>query len=244
LVGVVGTRPPHLRDASDRDKAIPIEQQFIDVGLSEETVRKLVRVGDLAIPRRRVRELADGRLAGKAFDDRAGVAALYEAAVRLSSVRHECDVYLVATVMEEVGLRGAMVSTYSLVPEIGIAIDVGFAEYPGQDRAADDLKYGEGPGVGIGANIHPEIHRLLKTTADEHKIPCQLDPMPSRSGTDAWAMQVTRAGIPTGILSIPVRYMHTSVEVVATRDIVETGRLLAHFASRVSWRTVEGLQYG
>jgi len=243
VVGVVGTRPPHLSDASQRNKAIPIEDQFIDTGLGVEEVKKLVRVGDTVTPRRRVANLHGKKVAGKALDDRAGVAAMYEAAQRLAGLRHECDVYFVATVMEEVGLRGAMVSTYSIVPDIGIAIDVGFAEYPGQSGAGQDLEYGKGPSVALGANIHPAVHRLLKSTAEDHKIPYQVEPIPSRSGTDAWAMQVTRAGIPTGVLSIPLRYMHTSVEVVDMRDVVETGRLLAHLASRITRETVEGLQH-
>ena len=240
LPGIIGSRPPHVLPPEERGKPRPVEALFIDLGLPQEEVAQLVRVGDLATIHRRFIELKNGWVSGKGFDDRAAVAAIGFCLAELARMRHQWDVYGVATVQEEVGLRGAITSTYDIMPEVGIAIDVGFGATPGQPEGRS-VKMDKGPAIALGPNIHPQVHKGLVEVAQALEIPHQIEPIPGRTGTDAWAMQITREGIPTGLLSIPLRYMHTSVETLVIRDIERTGRLLAGFISRLDKAFLEAL---
>jgi len=235
LPGVIGSRPPHVVSAEEREKPVPLEELFIDVGLTEAQVRELVQVGDVVTLAQPFVELkGKGRLAcGKAFDNRTSVTALILTLETLAGLRHSWDIYAVATVQEEVGLRGAITSTYGIAPDLGIAIDVTQGDMPGVSET-ETMKLGEGPAIGLGPNFHPAVHARLVQTAQTHEIPHQIDPAPRPAGTDAAAMQITRAGIPTGLLSIPLRYMHTVVEVVALPDIERTARLLAHLIAELT----------
>jgi len=228
LPGIVGARPPHVLSQEERDKTVPLEKLFIDVGLSEDELGRWVRVGDMITVRRNLVELAGDMLSGKAFDDRAAVACIAHCLFHLSSLKHAWDVYAVATVQEETGLKGALTSAFGIAPDIGVAIDVGHGNMPGVSEA-DTVKIGGGPAIGFGPNIHPLMYSRLVETAKAHEIAHQTDPIPGRSGTDAWAIQVTREGIPTALLSIPLRYMHTSVETLSCKDLERIGRLLAFF---------------
>jgi len=159
----------------------------------------------------------------------------------LQSLRHEWDLYAVATVQEEVGLRGAFTSTYGIVPDVGIAIDVGFGRQPGvAEPAAIDL--GKGPALCRGPNIHPAVFARLKEVGETLEIPFQVEISPrGRTGTDAGAIQVTREGIPTGLLSIPLRSMHTPIETLSVKDLARTGRLLAHFIASLDEGFMDGM---
>lgn len=241
LSGIIGSRPPHVLPLAERQIPRRTEDLFIDVGLSEAELDDAVQVGDFITIQRSLIELKNGWVAGKALDDRAAVAAIWFCLSELSRLRHQWDVYAVATVQEEVGLRGAITSTYGVAPLIGIAVDLGFGAAPGQPEGAS-IQMDKGPAIALGGNIHPEIHRRLVNVAQELEIPHQIEAIPGRTGTDAWAMQVTREGIPTALLSIPSRYMHTSVETLVVRDIERTGRLLAGFISRLDRTSAERLQ--
>lgn len=240
LMGYLGMRAPHLTGPDEMEKPVPMKELFVDVGLPEERVRALVEPGDLVVREQRAVRLLGGRLAGKALDNRAGCAATYHALVELSRRRHEVDVLAVATVQEEVGLRGAVTSAFGLDPDVGLAVDVGHARQPGveKDRSVEP---GAGPAVAIGPNIHPEIFRFLTERARAEGVPHQVEPAPGRTGTDAWALQVARSGVATGLLSIPLRYMHSTVETVDTRDLEATGRLLAAAVSGMTAEWVGGL---
>lgn len=228
LPGVIGSRPPHVLSSNERNKVIPREQLLIDVGLPPAEVEALVRTGDLITIRRSLVELRNELVASKAFDDRACVAVILVCLEVLQGMRHTWDVYAVATVQEEVGLKGAMTSTFAIMPTVGIALDVTFGSQPGVSDA-EAMELGKGPTIAFGPNIHPAVFERLKSTAQAHEIPYQVEPIPAATGTDAWAMQVTRAGIPTGLVSIPLRSMHTSVETISVKDVERAGRLLAHF---------------
>jgi len=235
LPGIIGSRPPHVLPEEEREKTIAMDKLFIDVGMREEELERLVRVGDLVTLRREFTQLQGDLVTGKAFDDRAAVASILVCLEGLASIRHVWDVYAVATVQEEVGLRGAITSAYGLAPDMGIAIDVTFGNQPGVSEA-ETLEMGKGPAIGFGPNIHPKLHQTLVEAARELEIPYQVEPIPGGSGTDAWAIQVTREGIPTALLSIPLRYMHTSVETLSLKDVERTGRLMAGFIGRlVDW---------
>ena len=147
-------------------------------------------------------------------------------------MRHEWDVYAVATVQEEVGLKGAVTGTYGLEPDVGIAIDVTWARQPGvPDEYTFEL--GKGPTIGCGPNFHPKLQVALVETAKSLEMGHHLEPWTRPGGTDAAAMQISREGIPTSLISIPERNMHTPVETVSVKDIERVGRLLAAFIGQL-----------
>lgn len=240
LPGVVGAPPPHVTSPEDRRKVLKTEDLFIDVGLPEAELADVVHVGDFISIDRELQVLGNGIVSGKALDDRAGVAVVILTFELLSKQTHGWDVFGVATVQEEVGLRGARTSAFDINPDVAVAIDVGFALAPGVDPA-DAATMGKGPIIGCGPNIHPVLFEHLIEAAKRWELPHQVQAEPGESGTDAWAIQVARGGVPTAIVSIPLRYMHTSVETVAKTDIERGARLLAAFISSLSDEFVEEL---
>ena len=217
-----------------------MEDMTIDIGLSKDEVQKYINIGDTITVRRNLVELKNNRVSGKALDDRAGILVLYECIKELSKIDHEADIYLVTTVQEEVSMAGALTSSFKINPDIGIAVDVGFGTTPELNKS-NSIELGEGPGITLGGNIHPGLRKKLVEVAKEYNIPYQMEVSPGPTGTDARAMQITREGIPSLVLSVPLRYMHTSVEVVDIKDIKDTGKLLAFFIASVSSENLEGL---
>jgi putative aminopeptidase FrvX len=230
LPGVVATRPPHVLSADERKKTVPWDKLFVDVGLPAEQVEQLVAVGDLITMPRETVELKNRHVAGKAMDDRACVAVMTLALEQLSGMRHAWDVVAVATVQEETGLKGAIASAYGVAPDMAVALDVTFGKQVGVSDT-DSFPLGEGPTIGVGPNFHPRLVARLKEVAEGHEIPYHVEPIPGRSGTDAWEIQISREGVPTALLSVPVRYMHQPVETLAVQDVERAGRLLAIFVA-------------
>jgi putative aminopeptidase FrvX len=229
LPGYIGSRPPHPLSGNERDRVIPLADLRVDLGLPAGFFGSgIVRVGDRVAMRGPYTELLDGRVATKSLDNRASVAAMLGALGYLAAIRHSWDVYAVATVQEEIGLRGATTSAFGVAPDLAIAIDVTFGETPGIG-SHQTVEMDKGPAIDWGPNLHPGVVKRLREAADALEIPYVTEPVPGASGTDAWAVQVTREGIPTGLLCIPVRYMHSTVEMVVLADIDRTARLLAAF---------------
>jgi endoglucanase len=228
LPGLVASTPPHLIKAAERSKVIPLDQLWIDVGLPAQQVERLVRVGDLVSLRRSPIELKNGLLAGKAFDNRASIAAVTVCLEQLQQTHRRWEVIAVATIQEEVSLLGAATSAFALQPDVAIAIDVTFAT---QHNANDTETFAldKGPTINVGPNMHPKMVQGLCAAAQRIELETRLEPLTGHSGTDGWAIQVAREGIPTGIVAIPIRSMHTPVETVSVKDIERTGRLLAEF---------------
>jgi tetrahedral aminopeptidase len=242
LKGVVGAVPPHFLNNDELKKTIPVEKLFIDLGLDEETVKKEINVGDCISFDQKPLILEGGKkLTGKALDNRSGVAALIVCAAELASLRHRADVCLITSLQEEVGLRGAVTSAYNLNPDLAVIVDVTQGDAPGLDDK-NVYKIGGGPALGIGPNLHPVLGRRLQETAEKHFLPYQTEPLPGFSGTDAWAFQVSREGIPTALLSIPLRYMHTAVELVSIDDLMISGKLLSYFISSIDTSFMEDLK--
>ncbi len=238
--GLIGFKPAHLWKEDEKGKAVKMEDLFIDTGLSPEILRERVPVGTVAAIKRNFLSLQGECRAGKALDDRAGLAVLWECARELTRLRHNAEIFLVATVQEEVGTRGAVVSTFGIAPDLGIAVDVCHGTFPGAaEHEVSSL--GEGPVIAYGPNIHPQIAGKLQETAREYHLPCQKDFSTGPTGTDARSIQVSLEGVPAGLLSIPLRYMHTSVELVDLEDIKSGGRLLAYFIAGLNRSFVEGL---
>jgi len=228
LPGVV-VSPPKLTLPEDKRSGPPgLANLMVDVGLPAESVRRLVNVGDLISFDTQPVELAGETLSGHSLDNRASVAAVTICLDELGRKDHTWDVWAVATVQEEETYAGAMSSAHELQPDLAVAIDVTHAKGPGTD-GWQAMGLGKGPGLGWGANLHPFLYKKFDELAKKLEIPAALDPMPQHSGTDAYAIQVAREGIPCMLLSIPLRYMHTPVEVIAIKDVQRTGRLLAEF---------------
>ncbi|MCL6515558.1 MAG: M20/M25/M40 family metallo-hydrolase [Alicyclobacillus sp.] len=240
LTGIIGSKPPHLTTPEERRQAAPLEDLFIDLAMPEACVRERVTVGDRVTLRRETMDLLNGRIAGKALDDRASIAVILECLETLRGLRHRSDVLAVASVQEEVGVRGAATAGHALNPDIAIAIDVTFADMPGQ-APDESFKMGKGPAIAFGPNIHPKVFRGLRDAADRHRVPYQVELTQGPTGTDARAFQIAREGIACGLVGVAIRYMHCSVETAAYDDIAECGRLLAHYIAGVTEKEVAGL---
>lgn len=242
LPGIVASVPPHLLSASARKKYPTFDELIVDVGLPAAEVARLVRIGDLITPDVPMIELNGKRLAAKAMDDRASVAAVTACLDNLQGMNHQWDVYAAATVQEETGLYGAATAAYYIKPDIAIALDVTFAPQPGID--GDEAKeMGAGPTLGIGPNFHPKLVEKIRDTAKQYEIKIQDEIVPGASGTDAWSIQVALEGIPTVLLGIPLRNMHSPVETVDLRDIERAGRLMAHFIAGLDGEFMAGLAW-
>jgi len=229
LRGVVGVAPWHTLTEDQMTHYGPLSDLVIDVGLSAEEVRQYVRVGDLVTPDAALIDLSPQRVSGKALDDRACVAAITVCLDALQSRRHSWDVLAVASVQEEVGGFGAMTETHRLNPDVAIALDVTFADQPGATRTTFSLN-GQPP-LGLGANFHPALYKAIRAAGERLEMDLRADPIPMRSGTDAWPIQISQDGIPTALIQVPLRSMHSVVETIDIRDIERAGRLMAEFIS-------------
>jgi endoglucanase len=223
-----------------RDKAFGFEELVADVGLPLDEVRAQVSIGDFITFRQPLRRLLGHRIAGKALDNRASVATVTVCLENLRGRRHEWDVVAVATAQEETRLLGAFTSAYAQQPEAAVAIDVTFGKGPG---ASDERTFelGGGPVLELGPNVHPGMYQALKDAAEALEMKFETGTHSRASGTDAFGLQIAREGIPTGLVSIPLRYMHTMVESLDTADVERCGRLLGEFIARLNGNFLEKL---
>ena len=242
LAAVVVQPADYFLPAAQQGKSVAMEYLFVDTGLPAQEVNELVNVGDLISFAQLPLELSGSTLVGHSLDNRASVAAITYCLQELQHLKHSWDVWAVATVQEEETLAGAITSPFSLKPQIAVAIDVTFAKGPG----ANDWRtvtLSKGPSLGWGPNIHPYIYKKFLQIADQLDLPHQKDYMPRHSGTDAYGMQVVAEGIPTMLVSIPLRYMHTPVEMIALKDLERTGRLLAETIARLEMDFMEKISW-
>ena len=230
--GVIGKVPIHVQKADDRSRVTPLTDLWVDIGAKDrKEAEKLVAVGDPMVIDQGVLDLPNGRLAGRAFDDRAGAFVVLETARQLARLKPKAEIHAVGTVQEEIGSRGATTSTFGIAPEVGIAVDVTFAtDHPMMDSAEKregKVKLGGGPVLSRGANINPVLFDHLLKTAHKEKIPVQIVADGRATPTDADPIQLARAGVATALVSIPLRYMHTPGEIVDVADLENTVSLLA-----------------
>ncbi len=233
LRGIVGRKPIHLIEADERKKVTPLDKLVIDLGMPGKKVRKLVRVGDVITFGVGFERFGKGMAVSRAFDDKCGVWVVCRVMEELRAAGRAKGAFVAAaTVQEEIGTRGAMTSAYGVNPDVAIAFDVTHAtDYPGIDKTKyGAITCGEGPVIARGPNINPLVFDRLVAAAEAEGIPYQFEAEPSVTGTDARAIQVTRGGIPTGLVSVPLRYMHTPTEVIALEDLENTVRLITRFA--------------
>lgn len=233
--GVTGKKAVHLMDAKERKEVPETHQIWVDIGAkSRAEAEALVSVGDAAVFDCGMEPLGAGRYAARAFDDKAGCYCVFEALRRIKEKGGNpgFKVTAVATSQEEIGTRGAWTASYSVNPQVGIAVDVEHAtDFPSCDTRRHGLvKLGEGPVISRGPNINPVVFEKLAACAEREGIPYQVNAEPRPTGTDARILQMTRRGVATGLLGIPLRYMHTPAETADLSDVENCVRLLEAFA--------------
>ncbi|CUU03043.1 MAG: M42 family metallopeptidase [Fimbriimonadales bacterium] len=237
IPGVIGKKPIHLMEEDERSKAPKLHELWVDIGAtSKADAQSVVRIGDPITIDVEFRELRNGFATARGFDNKMGAFIVAEALRLLSEDRPTAAVFAVATVQEEIGLRGARTSAYGVDPQVGIAVDVTHAtDYPSVDKKrVGEILPGKGPVICRGANINPRVFDMLVETAEAEGIPYQLEAAGGGTGTDANAMQISRAGMATGLVSVPLRYMHTPCELLALEDVENAARLLAAFTRRIN----------
>ncbi len=248
VVGVIGSKPPHILEASERNKVVEKKAMFIDIGAASKAEAESwgVRPGDPVVPVGPFGQMRNPELLmAKAWDNRFGCALAIETLRRLRGQPHPNTVYAVGTVQEEVGLRGATTTTNLIQPDIGIALDTGIAgDMPGvgPDEAAGKL--GGGPVMLLydGSMIaHTGLRNLVIDVAEAEGLPLQFDKMPG-GGTDGGRMHVFGGGVPTVVLGIAVRYIHTHTAIMHRRDFDQAAQLLAALVRRLDAETVATLK--
>ncbi|MBN1427778.1 MAG: M20/M25/M40 family metallo-hydrolase [Anaerolineae bacterium] len=228
LSGIIGSRPPHILSVSEKKRYPGYDDLVVDTGLTERELKQIVPVGTVVTFDQQAVPMGNGLLGGKALDNRASIAALTLMLEHLQGRRHDWDIAAVATTQEEVGTRGGTVAAWHTRPDLAIVIDTTWGTGVGvsEDKG---FPIGEGLTLVIGPNAHPKLFDLLRKKAAQLEIPITPEPAAGSSGTDGWAIQVSRQGVPTAIIGIPIRNMHTPVEVVALKDIERAARLISEF---------------
>ena len=230
LFGVIGAKPPHL--ITKRDKLPALSELCVDAGFfSKKKAESLVSIGDIITFNTFYTELDGDAVAARCIDDRGGLAIVIKVIEMLSGYELENDIIAVATVQEEVGLRGAKTAAAQIQPGCAIAIDVCHGKSPGVSD--DAYPCGKGPVITMGPNLHSKMTRKLIALSNEDDIEIQLEACGGDTGTDAWEIQTSGSGIPTALISIPVRYMHANYEVADCSDMEKAARLIATFALKL-----------
>jgi putative aminopeptidase FrvX len=231
LTGVVGKKPIHLLREEDRKKVADIRELHIDIGARDgEQARELVRVGDVAVIDAQPLELPNGRLTSRALDNRLGAFVALEAARLVAAAGGaQWELAAVAAVQEETTFGGSRTSAFALEPDAAIVVDVTHAtDAPGIDvKEAGKHELGSGPVITRGSNLNAALFELLHDTAAAENIPFTVEASARATGTDADAVHISRGGVPTGLVSIPIRYMHSPVELVQLDDVHACARLIA-----------------
>lgn len=230
IPGVIGAKPIHLIDPDQRGKAEKLEKQWIDIGAKDrEDAEKAVSIGDSVTFNTKMVELRNGLATSRAMDNRVGVFCVVEALRAVAKKDVRVALYVVSSVQEELGLRGAKLSAFGIEPHAGIAVDVGFAsDYPEIDKKmVGETECGKGPCLTRGPSFSRRFCRLIEDVAKRKRLPYQIQAEAPRGGTNAHAMQLNRAGVAAALLSIPNRYMHSPVEVCSLGDLDNAVKLLA-----------------
>lgn len=232
IPGVIARKPIHLLEPEERKIVPKMKEVWVDIGsASEAETRSLVSIGDFITPEPCLRELRNGRLAGVAMDDRTGIWVIMNALKKVATQNPLSRIVAVSSVQEEIGLRGAMTSSYTVNADIAIAVDVTHAtDCPGIDQNEfGRIEIGKGPVIVRGPNANPKVFERLVSQAKEHLIPFQINALAYPASNDAAAIQVSRGGCATGLVTLPNRYMHSPVELVAESDLEHAANLIAAF---------------
>ena len=228
MTGLVACLPPRIQSSDDMDKSLPIRELWLDVGLSQEEAEKRIPIGTPAVYRTGCAPLGEKLLCGKALDDRACFAVLVDALERLKGEELDVDVYVLGSTQEETHSTGAITAAYGICPDMCVAVDVTHGDSP--DAPKDQtFPLGGGPVVGIGPNCTRWMAQRMKNCAKKLDMEIGLEVMSGHTGTNGWDLQISREGVATSVLSLPLRYMHTPVETIHRDDLDKTAALLAEF---------------
>jgi endoglucanase len=236
LIGVIGSKPVHIQKEDERKKVIEADKLFIDVGAKnkEEAEKMGIQVGDVVSFDTKYERISSNVVLGKAFDDRIGCAMLVEIVKRLQKI--DCNLYIVGTIQEEVGLRGATIAAFHIQPDVGIALDASVAgDMPGVNEGDAPAKMGAGPVVTVadaGLIAHPKVLKLILDSAKLKKISCQME-TGIRGATDAARIALSREGVPCGVISVPARYIHSPAAILNLNDAEEAIDLVLATISNV-----------
>jgi putative aminopeptidase FrvX len=242
LPGMIVPTPARLLPSNMQSGIVPLEYLLVDVGLLPDEVAQLVRIGDTVSFAQPPFETGGETLVGHTLDDRAAVAALTYCLEMLYERPHGWDIWAVASVQEEITYGGALTSAFQLHPSLCVSIDVTFGSEPSSPSHLT-FPMGKGPTLGWGPVIHPFLHKTLKELAEQLEIPYSVEPTSHYTSTDSDAMQVVAEGIPNIVVGIPLRYMHTPVEMVMLKDIIRVGRLVAEFIARLDENFMDKLSW-
>jgi endoglucanase len=235
-------RPPDSCLPDDRrERTTAVEHLLVDLGRDEDEVHQLVRVGDLVVFDEPVQSLGDDMVIGPGLDNRACLAAVTEALANLHQQRPAWDVWVVATTREERSAAGAATAGFDLAPNMAVAVDTTFGRGPTDDDVGT-FPLGAGLTNGLGPVLHPAVNTLLAEAADQAQVPLVDEILPRRTRTDADALQIAGTGIPTGLLSLPIRNMHSCVEMVHLHDLAATTQLLTTLAGRLDDDSLAALE--
>jgi len=236
IPAVIARKPIHLLDPDERKQVVKAKDMWLDIGAKDkEEAAKAVRIGDPVTLELGYQEMRNGLANSPGMDDKTGLWVCMEALRRAKKKGLKVGLYAVATVQEEIGLRGATTSAYGVNPHVGIAVDVTHAtDCPTIDKNQEgDIKLGGGPVVYRGPNMNPVVVERLREAAEGADIACQWGAIGRGTGTDANAIQLSRAGVAAGLVSVPNRYMHSAVEMISLEDLDQCADLLATFATQL-----------
>ena len=238
IAGVVGKKPIHLMKEDDRKRVPQLKDLHIDIGAKDgDEARGLVRVGDVAVIDAEPIALPNDRFVSRSMDNRIGCYVALEAArIVAEAGGAPGDVFALAVTQEEITFGGARTSAFSLNPDVAIAVDVTFAtDQPGiSEQEVGRHRFGTGPVLTRGSTLDPKVFELLHETGEAESIPFTVTASARATGTDADAFHIARAGIPSAVVSVPLRYMHSPVEMVQLDDIANAAKLIAAFAQRLA----------
>jgi len=229
--GVICVLPPHILKKEDSEKVTKIEDLYIDIGLTQEEASGSVSPGTPGVLASRMRNFGENGICGKALDDRVGFTAILHAVQLLKDTSLDVDLYVMASVQEEVGLRGATPGAYAVAPDYCVIVDVGHAKTPDTKTHETAVTLGGGVMITRGPNMNPMLTGKIQKLAQDKGIKNQIKVVPGgSSGTNARAIQISRNGVATALLGIPMKYMHSANEIVSLEDVESTARLLCETA--------------
>jgi endoglucanase len=234
---VIARKPIHLLNDEERKQVVKTEELWLDIGARSDTeAKEVVRIGDPVTLQLGYQPMRNNLANSPGMDNRTGVWVVVEALRRAAGRKLNCAVYAVSTVQEEIGLRGARTSAFGIDPQVGIAVDVTHAtDCPTiEKKQQGDISLGKGPVVYRGPNMNHRVTEKILSLAEEKEIPYQLAAIGRATPNDANALQLTRAGVATGLISLPNRYMHSAVEMISLDDIDQAADLIAEFAAALS----------
>jgi len=230
IFGVIDTMPPHVLDSGDMGKSIDAKKLCIDVGLTQEQAEAKIPLGTPVVFAGSCRELGENALCGKTMDDRACLAAIIKTMENLAGRELNVDVVVLVAVQEELGMRGAVTGAYSVQPDYAISLDVTHAHTP-DAKKSETVKFGGGAAIAVGPNMNRALTEDIISCAKEKDLSYQVEVVPGNSGTNAWVIQISRSGVATALISIPVKYMHSPVETLDLRDAQSAVDILVNFIS-------------